>query len=198
VLVATRLVREFAGSHPHIELDVTSLASEAGGGELAGGSVDVAVVRLPVTDVTLACQAILEEPRVAVMNVEHPLARRESLTLADLRGEPLLLPRGTEGGWERGDPGVAPRLTDAARAAAPAAARIEELIVHVAARRGVGVVPASLAGSLPQAGFAHVPVSDAPASVVALVWRRNGAIAPVPGFVQTAVDVCSDGYRAAG
>jgi hypothetical protein len=59
-------------------------------------------------------------------------------------------------------------------------------------------MPESLADSLRNAGFVHVPLIDAPASVVALVWRRNGAVAAVRSFVQTAVHVCSDGYLAVG
>ena len=59
-------------------------------------------------------------------------------------------------------------------------------------------MPESLAESLLHAGFVHLPVTDADPSIVALVWRRGGAIAPVRAFVQTAVDACSDAYRAAG
>ena len=117
--------------------------------------------------------------------------------MAELRGEAILLPRGTDGGWDS-DPHVVPRLTDAARPAAPAAASIEELIVRVATSRGVGVMPESLALALSHTGFAQVPLIDAPPSVVALVWRRTGAVAAVRGFVQTAVDVCSDADRAVG
>jgi DNA-binding transcriptional LysR family regulator len=197
VLVTTRLVRQFGESHPRIELDLSSLSWNEGVGELRDGRVDVAVVRLPVSDVTLDCQKLFAEPRVAVVSGEHALARREALALADLQGEALVLPRGTQGGWE-GGPTVTPRLTDAARPAAPAAASVEELIVRVAAGRAVGLMPQSLADSLAGASFARLPVIDAPPSVVALVWRRHGAIAPVRSFVQTAVDVCCDGYRADG
>ena len=109
-----------------------------------------------------------------------------------------MLPRGTHGGWNASELTIAPRLTDAARTAAPAAASIEELVIRVAAGHGIGVMPESLADSLRNAGFVHVPLIDAPASAVALVWRRNGAVAPVRSFVQTAVDVCSDGYLAVG
>ena len=59
-------------------------------------------------------------------------------------------------------------------------------------------MPESLADSLRNAGFAHVPLVDAPASAVALAWRRSGAVAPVRAFVQTAVDVCGEGYLAVG
>jgi DNA-binding transcriptional LysR family regulator len=197
VVATTRFVREFGEAQPQIELDLTSLSWGEGAGELGDGTVDVAVVRLPVGDPSLESQIIFEERRVAVLGADHPLARRETLTLADLRGEPLVLPRGTHGGWNA-ELAVAPRLTDAARASAPAAASIEELIIRVAAGHGVGVMPESLADSLRNAGFVHIPLIDAPPSVVAIVWRRSGAVAAVRSFVQTALDVCSDGYLAVG
>jgi DNA-binding transcriptional LysR family regulator len=197
VVAATRFVRAFRASHPLIELDLLSLSWGEGVGELADGSVDVAIVRLPVNDVTLSFQAVFQEARVAVLNAQHPLARRTTLTLEELRGETLVLPRGTHGGWA-GDIALAPRLTDAARAAAPAAASVEEMIIRVAASHDVGVMPASLAESLRHAGFAHVPLVDAPPSEVALCWRREGAVALVRSFVHTAVDVCGDVYRAVG
>jgi DNA-binding transcriptional LysR family regulator len=197
VVATTGFVRAFRSSDPQIELDLRSLAWGEGAGSLADGAVDVAIVRLPIDDPTLSCQPVFHEARVAVVGAQHPLASRTALTLAELRGEMLVLPRGTHGGWEE-ELATSPRLTDAVRTAAPAAASVEELIIRVAACNGVGVLPESLAHSLLHAGFVHVPVTDAPPSVVALVWRRGGAIAPVRRFVQTAVDACTDAYRAAG
>jgi DNA-binding transcriptional LysR family regulator len=197
VVAVTRFVREFGELQPQIELDLRSLAFGEGLAELVDGSVDVAVVRLPVSDAALASHVLYDEPRVALMNAEHRLAGRDSIMLADLRGEPLVLPRGTHGGWTSGH-SISSRLTDAARTAAPAAASTEELIIRVAAGHGIGIMPESLADSLRNAGFVHIPLVDAPASAVALVWRRSGAVAPVRAFVQTAVDVCGDGYLAVG
>ena len=197
VVATTRFVREFGEAHPEIELDLTSLSWGEGLDELGNGTVDVAVVRMPARNPALESHIVFEERRVAVLSAEHPFARRDSIALAELRGEPLVLPRGTQGGWS-GEQAFTPRLTDAARAAAPAAASIEELIIRVAAGHGVGVMPESLADSLRNAGFVHVPITDAPPSAVALVWRRSGAVAPVRSFVQTAVDVCRDGYLAVG
>ena len=197
VVAATRFVRAFRASYPQIELDLLSLSWGEGAGELADGSVDVAIVRLPITDVTLSFHALFQEPRVAVMNAQHALARRATLTLEELRGQTLVLPRGTQGGWVA-EIAVARRLTDAARSAAPAAASVEEMIIRVAASHAVGVMPASLAESLRHAGFAQVPLVDAPPSEVALCWRRGSAVALIRSFVQTAVDVCSDAYRAVG
>jgi len=199
LVAATRFVRAFRAADPGIELDLRALSGGEGTGELAGDGVDVAIVRLPVSEVTMSFLAVLEEPRVAVLNAEHPLARRAALTVDELRGETLVLPRGTQGGWATVASVAAPPLHDAARAAAVApAASVEELIIRVAASPAVGVMPASLAESLRHAGFVHVPVVDAPPSVVALAWRRRGAVALVRSFVQTAVDVCSDPYRAVG
>src|SRR5579862_575308 len=130
VVATTSFVREFGRAHPQIELDLSSLAWGAGASELADGTVDVAVLRAPVEGPGLEAHVVLEERRVAVLPAEHPLARRGTLRVADLRGEPLVLARGTDAGW----PGAATaRLADAARSAAPGAASIEELIIHVAA-----------------------------------------------------------------
>jgi DNA-binding transcriptional LysR family regulator len=197
VLATTRFVHEFKACNPQIELELKSMAWGEGAGRIGDGGVDVVVVRLPVNDVTLCCHAVFEEPRVAVLNQHHPLAERKELTVAELRGEALVLPRGTHGGWEA-DLAVAPRLTDAARSCTPAATSVEELIIRVATSQGIGVMPESLALSLGHTGFVQVPIVDAPPSVVALVWRRNRAVAAVRGFVQTAVDVCGDAYRAVG
>jgi DNA-binding transcriptional LysR family regulator len=197
VAATTRFVRDFGAVQPQIELDVRSLSGGSGLAEVVDGSVDVAVVRPPVGDPSLQSLVVLEEPRIAVVNPAHPLARRTSATLAELRGEPLVLPRGTYGGWTGGH-WISSRLTDAARAAAPAAASIEELVIRVAAGHAVGVIPESLADSVRSAGFAQVHLIDAPPSAVALVWRPSGAVASVRAFVQTAVDVCNEGYRAVG
>ena len=91
-----------------------------------------------------------------------------------------------------------PRLTDAARAAAPAAASIEELIIRVAAGHGIGVMPESLADSLRNAGLRARPADRRPAE------RRGARLAAqrgrCPGSQLRAdcVDACSDGYLAVG
>ena len=85
-----------------------------------------------------------------------------------------MLPRGTHGGWTAGQ-WISPRLTDAARAAAPAAASIEELIIRVAAGHGIGVMPESVADSLRNAGFVHVPADRRSTQ------RRGPRLAPQRG-----------------
>ena len=197
VAATTGFLRAFSAGHPQIDLDVHSLAWGDGLGALADGAVDVAIVRLPADDPELSCQPVFRESRVAVVSVAHPLASRPSVTVADLRGEALVMPLGTRGRWETGL-AATPRGSGGARGGAPAATSVEELIVRVAACNAVGVVPESLGESLLHGGFVHLPVTDAAPSIVALAWRRGGAIAPVRAFVQTAVDACSDAYRAAG
>ena len=146
VVATTGFVRAFRASQPQIELDLHSLAWGEGTAPLADGSVDVAIVRLPIDDPTLSCQPVFREARVAVVSPAHPLASRSALTLAELRGEdarasarhPRRLGRSTSRS-SRGSP--TPRAQ-----AAPAAASVEELIIRVAACNGVGVLPESLGG----------------------------------------------------
>ena len=54
-------MREFGEAQPQIELDLASLSWGEGAGELGDGTVDVAVVRLPVGDPSLESQVVFEE-----------------------------------------------------------------------------------------------------------------------------------------
>ena len=74
VVATTRFVRVFGARHPD-RARPASLSWGEGVAELADGRVDVAVVRAPVGDPTLDSQSLFEEPRVAVLGSEHPLAR---------------------------------------------------------------------------------------------------------------------------
>ncbi|MFD7697332.1 LysR substrate-binding domain-containing protein [Streptomyces sp. NPDC059805] len=51
-----------------------------------------AFIWLPIADAALAGADILTEQRMIAMAPDHPLARREKLSLADLRDEPVIGP----------------------------------------------------------------------------------------------------------
>src|SRR5579871_1110681 len=61
VAATTAFVREFGELEPQVELDLRSLSPAQGLADLLDGTVDVAVVRLPVSEPSLAVQVVLEE-----------------------------------------------------------------------------------------------------------------------------------------
>ena len=55
------------------------------------GSVDLAIVALPIPGDDISCRELFHERFLAVLPEKHPRAKRKTLRLADLDGEPFLL-----------------------------------------------------------------------------------------------------------
>jgi LysR family hydrogen peroxide-inducible transcriptional activator len=85
----------FSRKHPQARVtvveDITPLLLE----KLRAGSVDVALVALPITarGHEFKSFALMTEKLFAVLPRPHPLARRRAVSLAELREEPFLLLR---------------------------------------------------------------------------------------------------------
>lgn len=132
-------------------------------GALPGDEADAGLVRLPVDKDVFHAIPLYTETTVVVVPREHLLAAADEVTVADLADETLLRPLDDVLGWP--DP---PAAVAADRPATTAAA-----VELVAAGVGVLVVPQSLARLHHRRDLTYRVVSDAPASSVGLVWRRD-------------------------
>lgn len=77
-------------SHPALKLYVREEAPGALLDRLEAGDLDLLVFPLPAGRDDLAVRPLFEEPLLAVVPQDHPLAREEAVLLSDLRGETLL------------------------------------------------------------------------------------------------------------
>jgi DNA-binding transcriptional LysR family regulator len=136
-------LRAWAERRPDLPLEAVRVDQAEQLADLRAGEADVAFVRLPVDDEGLHVIALWEELAVAVLPKDHPLADAESLTLADLEGEPL-----------------APAQPDAAMT-----------VELVAAGTGHAILPHGLARLHHRRDVVAVPLTDAPPTRIALVWR---------------------------
>ncbi|HYI61567.1 MAG TPA: LysR family transcriptional regulator [Acidimicrobiales bacterium] len=92
------LIPDLARSHPGIHLVVVDATTTSLIPQVVAGTLDVAVVNLPVTAPDLRAEPLFEEERVVLAPPGHPLARRRGarVPLAELARHPLLLePPGT-------------------------------------------------------------------------------------------------------
>ncbi|WP_086870535.1 LysR substrate-binding domain-containing protein [Streptomyces viridochromogenes] len=106
---------------------------------------DAAFIWLPIADAELAGADILTGQRMIALAPSHPLTRREKLSLADLRDEPVIgphpdLPEEVMRFWN-----VDPRPDGSSPRLGPAANTPEECLLHVNAGRGIWPAPASTA-----------------------------------------------------
>lgn len=151
--------------------------------------IDVGVIRPPVDMRELRCETLYEEGVVAVLPADHPLAGRQSVRLAELAAERLLLH----------DRDLAPSIYDkifelysaagvtpliVATSATPAS---PGGMIHVASGKGIWVGLGTLLKLKDAPGIAVVPLDEPRAAVpVCILWRAAESSPIILQFVESA------------
>lgn len=156
---------------------------------LREGRVDLALTRLPFDTTGLTVRQLGEEPVVAAVPTDDPLATLPSLRVTELADRPRFrLPTGTDARWraywlaaEKDAPEDAP---------GPVVASVEECLHAVLWEGAVGLLPAGAVLRHARPGIAFVPVDDYPPSRV-VIARRAAVTDPL-------VDALADALAAAG
>lgn len=156
-VTVAKWARTWAERVPDVNLQVTPVEA----GPPLPADADAGLLRLPVDPDTFHAVPLYTEATVVMVPKEHYLAAADEVTLADLDGEPLLRPRDDVLTWPDPPAGERPDTTEGA-------------IPLVAAEVGLLVVPQSLARLHHRKDLTYRVVTDAPASSVGLVWRRDG------------------------
>ncbi|WP_234412553.1 LysR substrate-binding domain-containing protein [Nocardioides sediminis] len=124
------------------------------------GSLDMALVRLPIDTDGLHCVRLYDEVPVVVAGLEHVVGAVDEVELADLADEQLVRPHAS--GWT------------------PAADQLDwppmsekDAIETVASGTGVVIVPMSVARLHHRKDVVTRPVVDLEPTTVALVWLRD-------------------------
>ncbi|WP_046503769.1 LysR family transcriptional regulator [Streptomyces odonnellii] len=186
-LTVTGAVRALTAAHPRMTVDVlrTSWADQVE--VLRDGRADVSCVRLPIDQRGLKVRALFDEPRVAVLPTAHRLACKSELHLSDLAGETLLQPYDAVPEWQAMTGDTAPSGLSGP-SGPPAALAVEEKLEHVAAERGVVVLPQSTAGFYHRPDVTAIAIIDIGPSRVALAWdatRRTRLISEFADLAAT-------------
>jgi len=116
---------------------------------LVDGSADLALLQYPLGAELPQCvlRELARVDRVALLPVDHPLAARPEVRLADLAGEPILDP-----GFEDGPVGFRelwlglprPEAAPIGRVVGPPKATVDEMYAFVAAHRGMAITTAAV------------------------------------------------------
>lgn len=152
--------RTWAQRHPEVPLQLHAVGAADAADAVRGGTIDVALLRLPADASGLAVIALYEETTVAVVPTDHVLTAADTLTAADLDGEPILMPLDDVVAWSTA-PGI---LVDHRPETAKEATEL------VAAGIGLLVVPQSLARLYHRKDLTYRPITDAPTCAVALAF----------------------------
>lgn len=165
--------RTWAQRHPEVPLQLHSVAAADAAEALRAGTIEVALLRPPVDTSGLAVIPLYEETTVVVVPTDHVFSAVDAITVADLDGEPILIPLDDVVAWAPA-PGVQvehrPETT-------------KDATELVAAGLGAVIVPQSLARLHHRKDLMYRPVTDAPTCPVALAVPEGHQPALVEEFV---------------
>ncbi|MFD3466730.1 LysR substrate-binding domain-containing protein [Streptomyces sp. NPDC058682] len=158
---------------PDVPLTLVAVSPIEACGVLRAGGADAGFVRLPVDRDDLSAIPLYTETTVVVVPKDHLVAAAEEVSTEDLADEVVFHPLDDTLDWEQlpGKPAIERPETTA------------DAIELVAAGVGVLVVPQSLARLHHRKDLTYRPVSDAPASRVALSWPQEETTDLVEEFI---------------
>ncbi|WP_439499642.1 LysR substrate-binding domain-containing protein [Bosea sp. (in: a-proteobacteria)] len=154
-------LRRFRADFPGIELSLREATTAEQLAAIAAGESDIGLMRQPgIMVAQLASERLVREPILALLPDDHPLARHEIVTLADLAGDDFIgTPRQLGIGFHDQVIGLcrlagfSPRIVQEAR-------QMQTIASLVASGIGVALIPGSLALS-PRSGVAFRPIAVA-------------------------------------
>ncbi|MFJ9123963.1 LysR family transcriptional regulator [Streptomyces sp. NPDC102340] len=179
----TRLAAAHSRAHPRVEVRIreTDLTDPTCG--LHSGLVDIALTRGPFDETGLAVRELGADPVGALLRDDDPLARRDSLALADLADRRwFVFPPGTDPDWQAYWSGGQLRE-------GPVVRTVQECRQAVLWNGTVGM---TLLGHRPGRGLTVVPLTDMPPSRVVAAWSDGDTNPLIRSFVQLATTTYRD------
>ena len=85
-----RLIGAYRQKHPHVIIELHNSHLEELAVWLEEGKIDLAITSLEKNETSKTCQKLFEQKLSVAVSAEHPFARRNSINMADLDGEPLI------------------------------------------------------------------------------------------------------------
>jgi DNA-binding transcriptional LysR family regulator len=170
--ILPEILRVYRRQFPEVAFTLHELTTEEQVRALLGGTIDLGLLRTPISDGALDHVTVLREPLVFALPRNHRLARERHLRLEALAVEPFLISTRHYGPSLHDQiislchrAGFIPRVVQEAD-------RIQTIIGLVAAGIGVALVPDSMR-NLRRSGVAYRPLQGSPTIDIAAAWRRD-------------------------
>jgi len=139
--------------------------------KLLSGEIDAALLSLPVNENNLTSAYLFDDPFLLACHLGHPLAKRKSVTTADISGETLLLL--DDGHCLRNQALELCHVAHAKENGEFRATSLETLRHMVGAGVGITLVPGIAAVPTPNIVYIPFTKKDASSRKIGLVWRSS-------------------------
>lgn len=183
------LMPKLQAEFPQLSILLTEEKTPALITQLESGEIDAALLALPIYSDALEGTPLFEEPFLLAVGASHPLAKRKSVTLAELRQETLLL---LEDGHCLRDQALEVCHLMGINEASDFRATSLETLRHMVATSHAATLMPKLA-TLQDKIARYIPFTeDAPSRRIGLIWRKSSA----RGTLFTAMaKLITDSYR---
>jgi len=190
-----RLLNGLAARHPLIAIKIVEDITPALLQRLHEGTIDLAVVALPIPGGELLSVELFEEKFYAVLPEKHSLASRDSISLTELNREPFLLLK--EGHCFRDSVIAACNKVRMSPSIVFESGQFATILAMVSAGMGVSAVPAMAVQ--PQPGCKFIPISGKHSTrIVGIVSSRHHYQSRAQRLLMKHMrDACVDPARAA-
>ncbi|RMT82961.1 LysR family transcriptional regulator [Pseudomonas viridiflava] len=191
----SQTIQAFAQRYPEVQLTLVESASSSLYSKVVDGRVDVGLSRLQPereqTDVQVL--SLMEEPLVAALACDNPLASQEDVTLPQLATYPLILFPADYGSGLNESIRHLYRQHDLPVHPGPSGRQITSIIALVAAGQGVALVP-ECTRTLAKKGVVYRPLNEPEACVhLLMLTRTQGRSLLVEAFMGVVGEVLGRG-----
>ncbi|ANZ43350.1 transcriptional regulator [Lentzea guizhouensis] len=181
--LARRARAVFTERHPGVTVEPKRFEWGGEARALRDGLADVAFAWLPADLTGLCSEVVTTERRWVAVKATHPLAGKATVSIGDLRDEPLMWTRVAPPEWVDWW-AVNPRPDGSVPVWGPENANVEEMLEHVATTSGVCIGPESMKSFYVHPDLTWRPIVDIEPLRIALAWPEQSANALVPSFVE--------------
>ncbi|SDD61279.1 LysR family transcriptional regulator [Rhodococcus tukisamuensis] len=184
LILTEPIMSAFRDRHPGVTIEMRQFNYDNPSAGLNDRSVDVAFVRRPLTTDGVEFEHLFNEPLVAMVRADHPLARKESVRAAELLEEPMFGAACTDSAWNEYWELDEHRSGTRAPIVSRSTTLLEEY-QKVAAGVGIGVTVAC-SRWVPYPGVTLLPITDAEPNEVTVAWPRENDSVLVRSFIDAA------------
>lgn len=190
-----RLLNGLTARHPSIAIKIVEDITPTLLQRLHEGTIDLAVVALPIPGGELLSVELFEEKFYAVLPEKHRLASRDSISLSELNREPFLLLK--EGHCFRDSVIAACNKVKMSPSIVFESGQFATILAMVSAGMGISTVPAMAVQ--PQPGCKFIPISGKHSTrIVGIVTSRHHYQSRAQRMLMKHMrDACGDPARAA-
>nr|BFD40994.1 LysR family transcriptional regulator [Pseudomonas sp. FFPRI_1] len=176
----SQAIQAFAQRFPDVQLTLVEGASVSQWSQLIDGRIDIGLSRMqpPGEHSEIQALSLGDEPLVAAISSDSPLAMRDQVTLAELSEHPLILFPADYGSGLNEAIEQLYRRNGLALRPGPSGRQITSIIALVAAGQGIALVP-RCTQTLAKKGVTYRPLAAADATAQLLVLTRRQGHSPL-------------------